>query len=185
IEDTDPYLFDPVKTISNTERSRIDDVLSGTLGFNVRFLKKFEWSTIGNYRTSLRENNTFYKKNTYQASRTSLGINGTIANNRWDILSTSNTLRFKDQKNKHSYGVLAGFEAQYSTSKSSQLQNTNLPTDEFGIENLGIATTSTIALTNYSKNSLLSFFGRLNYAYNNRYLATVNFHTDGSSKFRK
>src|SRR5690606_9361348 len=95
IEDTDPYLFDPVKTISNTERSRIDDVLSGTLGFNVRFLKKFECSTIGNYRTSLRENNTFYQKNTYQASRTSLGINGTIANNRWDILSTSNTLRFK------------------------------------------------------------------------------------------
>src|SRR5699024_752756 len=50
--------------------------------------------------------------------------------------------------------------------------------------NLGIATTATVAGTSYSANSLLSFFGRLNYSFDNRYLATVNFRADGSSKFR-
>jgi iron complex outermembrane receptor protein len=32
-------------------------------------------------------------------------------------------------------------------------------------------------------NELQSFFGRINYQYKNKYLATVNFRTDGSSKF--
>lgn len=50
---------------------------------------------------------------------------------------------------------------------------------------MGIATTATIATTLLSENTLLSFFGRVNYTYNDRYLATVNFRTDGSSKFRK
>ncbi|SFC00642.1 TonB-linked outer membrane protein, SusC/RagA family [Parapedobacter composti] len=185
VEDMDPYLFDPVKILNNTERTRVDDVLSGTLGFNFKFLKKFEWSTMGNYRTTLRETTIFHKRDTYEASRTSRGINGSITDNRWDILSTSNLLRFKDQKNKHTYGMLAGVEAQYNTSEYSFLQNTNLPTDEFGIHNLGIATTPTISRTDYSRSALLSFFGRANYAYDNRYLATINFRTDGSSKFRK
>jgi len=58
-----------------------------------------------------------------------------------------------------------------------------LPTDEFGIDNLGIATGATIATTNYTENSIFSYFGRLNYEYKNRYLATVNFRSDASSKF--
>ncbi len=185
IEDSDPYLYDPVKTLINTQRKRVDDVFSGTLGLSYKFLKKFDLSLNANYRTSLSENALFYKQDTQEATRTNRGINGTITDRRNNTLSTSNTLRYRDQKGKHVYGGLVGFEAQYRDYEYSQLRNTNLPTDQFGIHNLGIATTATIADTDYSENSLLSFFGRLNYTYNNRYLATVNFRTDGSSKFRK
>lgn len=183
--DQDPYLYNPVKTLVNTERTRHDDVLSGALGLNYKFLKKFDLSMNGNYRTTLIENTIFHKAETQEATRTSRGINGTITNRRYDVFSTSNTLRFKDKKDKHVYGVLAGFEAQSRIYEQSQLRNTNLPTDQFGIYNLGIATTATIAETFHSQNVLLSFFGRANYSYNDRYLATVNFRTDGSSKFSK
>ncbi|TZF83184.1 TonB-dependent receptor [Pedobacter sp. BS3] len=185
ISSQDPYLYDPVKTLTNTDRTRTDDILSGTLGLNYKFLKKFDLSVMGNYRTSMTESTLFYKQNTQEATRTNRGINGSITDTRYNILSTSNTLRFKDQKGKHNYSALVGFEAQYRGFRASSLQNTNLPTDEFGVDNLGIATTSTIATSNASRNSLLSFFGRVNYTYNDRYLATVNFRADGSSKFRK
>jgi len=184
IEDDDPYLLNPVRKMHSTDRFRLDDVLSGTMGLNYKFLDKLELSLMGNYRASLRETTTFHKRDSYEATRTNRGINGTVTNNRWDVLSTSNTLRYKDQKGKHNYGVLAGMEAQYSTSKYASLQNTNLPTDEFGIYNLGIATASTIARTDYSRNSLFSVFGRANYAYDNKYLATATFRADASSKFR-
>ncbi len=183
--DQDPYLYDPVKTLRNTERKRVDDVLSGTLGFNYKFLKKFDLNVSGNYRTSIIENTIFHKAETQEATRTNRGINGTITDRRYNTFSTSNTLRYKDQKDKHNYTALVGFEAQSRIYEFSELRNTNLPTDQFGIYNLGIATTATIAQTAHSQNSLLSFFGRLNYTYNDRYLATVNFRADGSSKFRK
>ncbi|HLT86369.1 MAG TPA: TonB-dependent receptor [Sphingobacterium sp.] len=184
VEDTDPYLLNPVRKMHSTDRFRLDDVLGGTLGFNYKINDKLELSMMGNYRASLRETTTFHKRDSYEATRTSRGINGSLTNNRWDVLSTSNTLRYKDQIGKHNYGVLAGLEAQYNTSKFNSLQNTNLPTDEFGIYNLGIATASTIASTDYSRNSLFSVFGRINYTYDNKYLLTATMRTDGSSKFR-
>src|SRR5690606_23561539 len=126
----------------------------------------------------------FYGADTHIATRTNRGINGQVSDTRYDTFSNSNTLRFRDRKGKHNYTALVGFEALYRSFKSSQLQNNNIPTDQFGIYNLGIATTATIAQTDYSEHTLASFFGRLNYTFNNRYLATVNFRADGSSKFR-
>src|SRR5690606_10622036 len=120
-----------------------------------------------------------------EATRTNRGINGLINDYRRDIFSTSNTLKFDDQKGDHRYGALVGLELQRWTQRNSNLRNTNIPTDQFGIDNLGIATTATIAGTSYSSNALLCYFGRLNYSYKNRYRATVKFRADGSSKFRK
>jgi len=40
-----------------------------------------------------------------------------------------------------------------------------------------------IANTGYSKSVLLSYFGRVNYNYKGRYLATLSYRRDGSSKF--
>lgn len=185
VQDQDPYLYNPVKTLENTERAVTRDDLFGTLGFNYKFLDKFILDVRGNYRTVMQESSIFYKKDTQQASRSNRGIHGRVSDVRWNTFSTSSTLKFNDKKGKHSYGALLGIETQKRVRKASSLENTNLPTDEFGIDNLGIATTATIAQTSYSSNTLLSYFGRINYSYNNRYLATVNFRTDGSSKFRK
>ncbi|WP_461533158.1 SusC/RagA family TonB-linked outer membrane protein [Sinomicrobium sp.] len=185
IYDQDPYLFDPVKTLNNTDRQVKNDFLSGTLGLRYRFLDKFTLSLSGNYRATFNQYSLFYKAETQEATRTNRGINGLINDYRRDIFSTSNTLKFDDQKGDHRYGALVGLELQRWTQRNSNLRNTNIPTDQFGIDNLGIATTATIAGTSYSSNALLSYFGRLNYSYKNRYLATVNFRADGSSKFRK
>src|SRR5690606_19749087 len=64
VTDQDPYLYDPVKTLRNTERKRVDDVLSGTLGFNYKFLKKFDLNVSGNYRTSMIKNTILHKDET-------------------------------------------------------------------------------------------------------------------------
>lgn len=185
IEDQDPYLYDPIRTLENTERKVTRDDLFGTLGFNYSFLEKFTLDVRGNYKTVMQESSIFYKKDTQQASRTNRGIHGGVSDIRWNTFSTSSTLKFDDKIGKSRIGVLLGMETQNSSREASSFENRNLPTDEFGIHNLGIATTATIAATSYSENSLLSFFGRLNYTYNDRYLATVNFRADGSSKFRK
>lgn len=185
IQDQDPYLYDPVKTLENTDRAVARDVLTGTLGLNYKFSEKLTLNMNGNYRTTSQESSIFFNEDTQQASRTNRGIHGSISDIRWDILSTSNTLKFDDRKGDHVYGALVGIEAQYRTREASDLENRNIPTDQFGIDNLGIATTATIAGSSHSANTLLSYFGRINYTYKDRYLATVNFRTDGSSKFRE
>lgn len=179
----DQYLYDPEKSLNNTERTNNTDEFATSLGLNYSFMKKFTLTVNGNYLTRFNKTTLFYKQGTQEADRSNRGINGIITNARFNTLSTSNTLKFKDVKGNHKYDALVGLEAQSRNSTSSRLQNTNLPTDEFGIDNLGIATGATIAQSNYTENSIFSYFGRLNYEYKNRYLATVNFRSDASSKF--
>jgi TonB-linked SusC/RagA family outer membrane protein len=181
----DQYLFDPEKSLNNTVRTNKNDEFATTLGLNYSFMKKFTLTVNGNYWTKFNKTTLFYKRGTQEADRTNRGINGIVTNGQFNTLSTSNTLKFKDVKGKHKYDALVGFEAQSRNSTASRLQNTNLPTDEFGIDNLGIGTGATIATTSYTENSIFSYFGRLNYEFKNRYLATVNFRSDASSKFRE
>ncbi|HTG55495.1 MAG TPA: SusC/RagA family TonB-linked outer membrane protein, partial [Niabella sp.] len=66
----DPYLVNPVISLRQTEQTRTDDILSGALGLNYKFLRRFDLSLMGNYRTNIRENTIFYKQGTYDAERT-------------------------------------------------------------------------------------------------------------------
>lgn len=67
--------------------------------------------------------------------------------------------------------------------RSAATANT-LPADYIFYYNLGLANTSSVPLTNnyYNRSGLLSYMGRLNYAFNDRYLITLTGRADGSSR---
>ncbi len=54
-----------------------------------------------------------------------------------------------------------------------------------GNDNLGIGATPSKVATSYSDKTLVSFFARGNYSYNNRYLLTATVRADGSTVFSK
>jgi len=184
-DDQDPYLYNPVATLENTERKRTNDIIGGNLNVEYKFLRKFTLNIAASYYRNIHEESLFYGADTQQASRTSYGVNGSVTNIKYHTLTNSNTLRYDSKIGKSKYDILVGSEIQNRMNHRSYLRNTNIPTDVFGIDNLGLATTPTIATTNKTENMLLSYFGRVNYNYDNRYLATINFRADGSSKFNK
>ncbi|MBE0654461.1 MAG: TonB-dependent receptor [Bacteroidales bacterium] len=93
-----------------------------------------------------------------------------------------NTLNYKKVLNDHSFDVLGGFTAQKNSSESvnASVQRLRVP----GIRNVNIGDSETLNGANGSTaNSLVSYLGRLNYAYKEKYLATATVRTDGSSRF--
>ena len=103
---------------------------------------------------------------------------------RFNTFSSSNTLNYSRKKGRNFISALAGFELVENKVFNTSLSNRNLPTDEFGVSNLDIGTTPTIALTNSSSNRLLSYFGRANINLNKKYLLTATYRADGSPSFR-
>lgn len=82
----------------------------------------------------------------------------------------------------HSFKALAGYSFQkeiYSTNGSTGKEFT---TDYYKYNNLGASATQT-ASSWKGESKLKSYFGRLNYAMNDRYLLTFTLRADGSSKF--
>ena len=76
---------------------------------------------------------------------------------------------------------MAGFTFQRARYNFFDANTTNLVTNNLGANNLGLG--STIANSFLGENTLASFFGRLNYQYNNKYLLTATMRADGSSRF--
>ncbi|SEN84606.1 TonB-linked outer membrane protein, SusC/RagA family [bacterium A37T11] len=84
---------------------------------------------------------------------------------------------------KHDLSAVVGFTYQdfYTTTLGGSGQG--FLSDITETYDLGSADISGIPSSSYVYSSLVSFLGRVNYSYNNKYLATVSFRSDGSSRY--
>lgn len=93
------------------------------------------------------------------------------------------TLSYNKEVSGHSFGVLVGSSRLLTTFDILGTYVGNLPSDE--ISTIGTAGTSNIlgSVGTREIDALISVFGRINYAYDNRYLVTATLRRDESSRF--
>jgi TonB-linked SusC/RagA family outer membrane protein len=97
-------------------------------------------------------------------------------------LTTNNYLHYtKSIKDVHNIDVTGGMAFQKSTTATSGAAAQGFPSDAY--QELSSGATKTIATTFSTANSLLSYFLRANYKYNDKYLLTLSGRIDGSSRF--
>lgn len=98
-------------------------------------------------------------------------------------LLSENTISYNKSVGKHSLSAVAGFTYQDFRNTSLGASGVGFLSNVTETANLGSANTPGIPSTSYSFATLLSYLGRVNYSYNNKYLATVSFRADGSSRY--
>lgn len=184
-DDATKYIYNPVKTLSNTDRENSQDNMRGTLRLTHKFMPNLTLQATGSYVVDQRKQYTFFGKETQQGARGPIGINASITKRRTETLSNSNTLTYKESIGDHDFQLLGGLEFQYRKSETLEASNGDIPTDLFGVDNIGIGTSPGIPDTFLGKSTLFSYFARGNYSYKDRYLLTATFRADGSSKFKK
>lgn len=92
-----------------------------------------------------------------------------------------NTLSYRRTFNeKHNLDALVGFTIQKSQDDIMQAGASEFPTDDIPYLAAGIVSAGTDFTSEWS---MLSWLGRVNYAYADKYLATVTVRRDGSSRF--
>lgn len=99
----------------------------------------------------------------------------------------ANTLTYRQQIKKHRYDVMLGQEINSAWRSEAYMYATHFSTDmdpdkifanlASGDGNINLTSKFT------AKENLASFFGRANYTFADRYMMTVTFRADGSSKF--
>lgn len=83
----------------------------------------------------------------------------------------------------HDLGAMLGYSYEKFTGEYRKMSAKDFSTDLFSYNNMGAAAQKTSIASNKTENILVSFFGRVNYTYDNKYLATVTVRRDGSSRF--
>lgn len=174
-------LYNPIiiqKAIENVKRVRLFTVNAG-LEFD--FLNDFTFRTAGSY--------------TWRQTKSTLFDNGLSSNainkggpyGNWDdgelrVYQWTNTLNWNHEFGDHHLSALLGHEV-WNT-QTSQLNNAYklFPKVNFGLDNVSMATPDTWS-SSTTDNAIVSFFGRVNYSYADKYLLTATMRADGSSKF--
>lgn len=83
----------------------------------------------------------------------------------------------------HDMNVMLGYTYEKFTAEYRSISAKDFSTDLFEWNNLGAAAQKTSIGSNKTENMLVSFFGRANYTFRDKYLATLTVRRDGSSRF--
>jgi tonB-linked outer membrane protein, susC/ragA family len=97
-------------------------------------------------------------------------------------------LNFGVKFGKNNAKVMMGYSYQYSQYSRLYAENKDFPNDGLGSDNLGAGSFAKdegeVGMASYkSDNKLISFFGRVSYDYDGKYLMTASIRHEGSSKF--
>lgn len=183
-----PFSSSNQNPVSIRERTSIfvDDYrMQGNTYLTIDFNPRLQFKTSNGMYFSYNESN---KKE--QTSANKAGNPNMLTrqmNMRVELLS-ENTLTYKNKWGAHEVDGLLGFTAQKSFFRSNTIVGTNFP-DELVLSfnqasQLILDSPSVPGTTSfYYNNALASFLGRINYAYQGKYLASVSMRADGSSLF--
>ena len=124
--------------------------------------------------------------NQSQTRTLNIGGNGnaSVNNRKESFWSLENLLSYYKQIGQdHTIDGLLGISWQETNVFSIGGGVNNFATDYFGFNNLGAGATNPSIGSNAFRFAFNSYFGRVNYVFRSRYLATVTARADGSSKF--
>jgi TonB-linked SusC/RagA family outer membrane protein len=153
---------------------------TGSAYSNITFMKGLEMKTIIGANVMTQENNSSQTRTLAIANSGEASAN----NQRETFWSLENYLTYtKDINQNHSINALAGLSWQQTNFFNIGASVRGFATDYFGFNNLGAAATLSSIGSGASEFSFNSYFGRVNYTFKNKYLATLTGRADGSSKF--
>ena len=163
--------------------NRLRDFFLGIGSVTVKPFKDFSIKGVASIKTYKEDYNELRKEIQYNPSKyhgpTRMNQNNTADERRvGEIIANYNTML----NNDHNIGVMAGYHAELYKFKTTTAFRQNFPSTE--LTDLNGGGTEGMQNSGYTRElAMLSYFGRINYAYQGKYLFEFNVRRDGSSRF--
>jgi len=125
---------------------------------------------------------TYLPKSTYQGGIDN-GVASTADSKSTRELFDAVVTYSKVLQEVHSFSIMGGAAYEKTVASSNYIGVKGFSTDAYLYNNIGAASTLTTRRSAKSESMLRSYFGRLNYSYNDKYLATFTLRSDASSRF--
>jgi TonB-linked SusC/RagA family outer membrane protein len=175
-----PNLIRVLEEVDN--RYRTNTMLSNVFA-NIKIINGLEFRTQFSSVVINQENNLYQGRNISFLSKDQGGI-ATISNFSNTSWIFENQLTYaKTFNGKHEISALGAASWELNNQFSSRMRNMGYTSDYFKYNNIGTGSNVQPPSSARTADALNSFFGRINYTFNNKYLATITARADGSSKF--
>ncbi|WEK38015.1 MAG: TonB-dependent receptor [Candidatus Pseudobacter hemicellulosilyticus] len=136
-------------------------------------------------RSSLGIENSDGRYDGYTTSKYIYQNNSASVNHqRYTSLTNENTINYAlAMGNEHKLDMLAGYTYQQYVSRRISASGNTFLSDGSGTNDLGSAEIINTPASAYTKWVLMSYLGRLNYTFRDKYLFTASIRADGSSRY--
>jgi TonB-linked SusC/RagA family outer membrane protein len=178
-----PAFQSPLVTIANEPRQNIIQSLnaSGTLQYTIN--SHLSYRGLISYTTGGNVDKEFNTAASILAIRSD-GAYGSIGDNTVRHVDYSNTLSYNNVfKQDHTLNITVGQEYIYDYDDAVVASASGFPADNLGYNSLQQGTVAGFPTSSAEDDKVISFFGRANYSYKDKYLLTTTLRADGSSKF--
>ncbi|WP_315820775.1 SusC/RagA family TonB-linked outer membrane protein [Paraflavitalea speifideaquila] len=169
----------PLTTIDNVTDKIDADRILGNVAFTIKPFKGFTFKVSGGVERAT-DRTDFYAKIDTTTNYT--GYASVSSTQRTSFLN-ENVATWTAKYGIHGITATGGFTYQDNTYTSLNADGTGFISDNTATYNLGLAETPGIPGSYYEKWVMLSWLGRVNYSLLDKYLLTVSFRADGSSRF--
>lgn len=188
-EDIDRRDPNPVALIEQNKQDATNKTMFGSVRAKLDITKDLAFNTTLSYQNYQSNTGTYYDK----ASKLALGQNGLAIRSAYENTETvfENYLSYNKAIKGHKFDVMAGYSWQETkTGDGVQSSNVNFMSDATGYYNLSLGSAPDGYNVDYGDATIrtlrmISFFGRVNYNYKQRYILQVSLRNDGSSAFGK
>lgn len=172
----------PLANLVARQNELVQDRFNGNAFLEIKPIKNLTGRVNGAVEVAHYFTGRYLPKSTYQGG-IDKGVASTVDYSYTRQLLDGTLTYAKTFNDIHSVSVMGGYayEKTYSSSKSIGVKG--FSTDLFSFYNLGAASTITGVSSGKSESLLISFFGRVNYGYLDKYLVTFTLRQDGSSRF--
>lgn len=190
--DEDPLLVDDSgNVVQNPLISALEEhnrkeyrTITANAGLTYKIFKGLSFRNNTGMRYQTRRQEIFFGERSMTAKRSS--INGSIRNTEYGSFQTSNVLSYNFNLGKHEFTTMLGQEYVYSWNRFVEASASNFPNGDIGLNDLSLGATPGTPRSGVSfDDKLISFFGRVNYNFGDKYLLSASLRADGSSKFGK
>lgn len=176
--------INPVSTIEQTQSIGENRRSFNSINFDLKIpgIEGLTWSATGSYDLRNGQNKVFEPFTLRNDNRD--GYMQRSTNNAYTT-TLFTTLNYNKSFGEHSIDILGGYEFQEVFRETTGYEGINLTDDSKGFNDPTVIPREFIDLYRAIPitNQLQSYFGRLNYSYEDKYLLTVTGRMDGSTRF--
>jgi TonB-linked SusC/RagA family outer membrane protein len=181
--DNGSVMQNPLISASEETNDKEYRTFRANAGVTIDLIEGMKFTNTTGMRYQHRRYDVFYGDQSVKALRSS--INGSIHNLEYGSFQTSNVLSYQKQIGVHRMTAMVGQEYVKRWTRNVKTVATNFPNDDIGLADMSLGTPGIPSSSKNFDDNLLSFFGRVNYTYQDKYLFTASLRADGSSKFGK
>lgn len=176
------YLTNPIVRAQAQHQKKTYSSLLINGNIEYQIFKDLTLTVSGGYSTRTNRTDLFYDERLRDVQLLG-GPYGSIKTVQNEKLTETAFLTYSKKLKKHFLSAMAGQEIVKSRSEMVTAGAHEFPNSDIGLANLGLGASPDSPTSLFEEDRLASFFGRVMYNYDDRYLLTANFRADGSSKF--